>query len=317
MSEIGANQTGIIGSADTLHKAREIARKNEGSEYIAHEKNGSYTVHTLENSEINRVKSKPDAKFDVSVVEFSVQEKGKEEIVTNTNASFANKIISKGTTATEAVGDAAEYLEEKGKEALQKVKVLANQGMEFFSPLADFISNPFTQYLPKMRSYQSNCGPTSGAIIAESFLPGISKGNDDFILKVRDVVGPKTGALTEAQVIKGVEKVTNGQVKGKLIKDNYRPNDCDKLLADIKKEFNEGHLLMMCTGFSKRVNGPRHYVAIVGIDDKGNLLISDPYKKSGPGTPPDVWDVEKLQQRMNLTKTARYKTTSLTSFSKL
>lgn len=334
-----SNPSSLIANTKTLSEAREIARKTSGSEFIKHEKDGSYSVKTLDASDTNKVENKPDSKYDTTVVEFILEKGNNNEVVVNDNASLANKTRSYKTTAGEKIEDGLKTVKDKTKQAVDfvedkiddagkaiesgvktisdKVDKLVSEGKEFLSPLSNFVKNPFTQLVPGMRSSNSNCGPTSGAIIAESFFPGISKGKDNIILNIRDVDGPKTGALSEKEVINGVSKITNGKVKGKVISDGYRANDKNKLLADIKQELNKGNLLMMCTGFSKRPNGPRHYVVVVGIDDKNNLLVSDPYKKAGPGTPPDVWSADKLQDRLNRTKTARNKTTSLTSFEKV
>lgn len=329
----------VIGKSTNLHEAREIARKNEGNEYITKEKDGTFSVKKLDDSEVNKVENKPDAKFGPSVVDFSIKKDGKEKIVTNSNSSYANQIRSKATDVEEValgiveyagkeinnagkqIGNIVEYIEKKGEEAIKTVKGLVNKGIEFLSPLSGDVKNSFFQKDASQRSWKSNCGPACGANIAEMFLPGISKNNPNFILKVRDVDGPQSGALTEQQVINGVKINTKGKVTGKLIDNDYKHNEKDRLIKDIKSELKKGNLLMLCTGFGvydpkKPDHIPsRHYVTIVGIDAKGNLLVSDPYKDK-PGTPLDIWPVSKLQERMNRAVKSRNPLSSLTSFSK-
>lgn len=105
----GSNQSEIIGSAKSLLEARKIAREHEGSEVITAEKDGSYSVKKLDDSNVNQVKQRPGAQFGASVVEFSIQgQGGKEEIVTNANASMFNKLKSRATTAREAITDKVE-----------------------------------------------------------------------------------------------------------------------------------------------------------------------------------------------------------------
>lgn len=113
MTSVGAtgnNQAGIIGSAKSLLEARAIARANEGSETITYD-NGTYSVKKLDDSNVNQVKQKPGAQFGASTVEFSIQDKtGKEEIVTNANASLMNKARSKGTNLREAAREKIEII---------------------------------------------------------------------------------------------------------------------------------------------------------------------------------------------------------------
>ena len=332
MCRIGStNQSSIIGKSETLHGAREIARKNDGSEFIKREKDGSYSVQKLDDSEKNQVKQKPSAKFDGTVVEFSLQDQGNESIVTNLNGSMfevaRNVTWSNAVSAGEKVRQAGQYVEKKATnaasdiksgvtEGASKVKAFVRDNLEFLSPVGEFLVNPFSQRDPVTSSSDSNCGPASGAIIAETFFPGLAKGKKNLILDVRNAsTGPKAGALTEEQIIKGVESVTGGKVDGTVIGKDYKSTDAQKLLADINGEIKKGNLLMICTGFSKRIGGPRHYVSIVGVDKSGNLLISDPYKRP-TNSPPDVWTPAILQERLDRTKTARNHNTSLVSFAK-
>lgn len=328
----------VIGRANSLHDAREIARKNEGSESIRHEKDGTYTVEKLPEVSKNEVKQKPGSQFDASVVEFSINNNGTEEIITNQNASLTNKGISNLTTIKEKTGQFIDNAETTIKSGVQKVEseakaeyqavktgiknlgekftTFVHDNFEFMSPVTSFIRNPFSQRVPALPSSDSNCGPTSGAIILDTFLPGFLKDGKNPVQMVRDASGgPVKGALTEQQIINGVEKVSKGKVTGRVVNTQYRSSDSKKLLTDITNEIKKGNLLVMCTGFSVRENGSRHYVAIVGVDKKGNLLISDPYKTE-VGTKPDVWTVDKLQERMNRTNIERNHNTSLISFSK-
>lgn len=334
----------LIGTANSLEKAREIAKKNDGNEFITREKDGTYTVTKLDDSEINKVEQKPSAEFGASVIEFSLkQNSGSDKIITNKNASFVNKAISKyqGSSLDKVI----ENLEQKTEKVVEDAKKTAEEvfkdvkktagkvvdtfggiihdGLEFLTPVKNFTKNLFFQGTKSkpinMRSSKSNCGPCSGATVAELFVPGISKGRNDFVLAVRDQAGKKVGALDESQVIKGVKSVTQGKVDGRIIDNDYKPNnkaEFQRLLSDIKSELENGNLLVMCTGFSKKEDGPRHYVTIIGIDKSGNILVSDSYKDKN-GTSPDVWSPEKLQERMNRTDTSRNKNSSLISFSKV
>lgn len=323
----------LIGTANSLEKAREIAKKNDGNEFITREKDGTYTVTKLDDSEINKVEQKPSAEFGASVIEFSLkQNSGNDKIITNKNASFVNKAISKyqGSSLDKVI----ENVEQKAEKVVEDVKKTAvkvvdtfggliHDGLEFLTPVKNFTKNLFFQGTLNnpinMRSSSSNCGACAGATVAELLVPGISKGRNDFVLNVRDQAGKRVGALTEGEIIKGVKSVTKGKVDGKIVDNDYKPNnkaEFQRLLNDIKSELEKGNLLVMCTGFSKRENGPRHYVTIVGIDKNGNLLVSDSYKDKN-GTAPDVWSPEKLQDRMNRTDTSRNKNTSLITFSKV
>ncbi|MFN8672604.1 MAG: C39 family peptidase [Candidatus Sericytochromatia bacterium] len=332
----------IIGKTNSLHDARELARKNSGNEAIIKNNDGSYSVQKLTIKETNNIESKADANFGPSVVEFSLEKNGKEEIIINPNTTFINKLESKTVNAQEVGIGIAKYLTDKGEKTLKKgnevVQYIENKGDEivkevkkdlkeainkfenFITPLSGDIKNFFSQKSPVLRSWESNCGPTCGANIAEMFIPGISKGNPNFILKIRDIDGPKEHALTEQEIINGVKIATNGKVKGKVIDTNYKSNEKNNLINDIKKELSKGNLLMLCTGFGKPTEKKpvpsRHYIAIVGIDKNGNLLVSDPYKKS-PGSDLDVWTPEQLQDRMNRATKTSSGVSSLTSFEKV
>lgn len=328
-----STQNNLIGRANTLEQAREIAKKNDGNEVITREKDGNYTVTKLDDSEVNKVEQKPAAEFGASVIEFALkQTTGSDKIITNKNASFVNKAISKYQGSqfdkvVEKTGEEINNVVQKANKginnAIDTFGGLVHDGLEFLTPAINFTKNIFFQGTVakpiNMRSSASNCGACSGATVAELFVPGVSKGKNDFALTIRDQAGKRVGALTEGEIIKGVKSATQGKVDGKIIDNDYRPNDkkeSERLMNDIKSEIQKGNLLVLCTGFSTRENGPRHYVTIVGIDKSGNLLVSDSYKDKG-GTAPDVWTPEKLQERMNRTDTSRNKNSSLVSFSKV
>lgn len=138
----------VIGTANTLLEAREIARKNQGNEKIV--KTGdNYSIVKIDDSESNQVKQKPNSKFDPSVVEFSVQNQdGSSKEITNSNTSFMNKakiaytdseevILSAGKGAQKVLDKGAQIGKdvldkglELGKEALDKGIELGKEGLE-------------------------------------------------------------------------------------------------------------------------------------------------------------------------------------------
>jgi hypothetical protein len=115
----GAVSSVVIGKADSLLKAREIARTNQGSESITRENDGTYTVKKIDDAEANRVTQKPSAGFNASIVEFSIQKNGKDQEVTNSNTTFMNKARIKTTDAEELLIKSGNYVETKVNEGIE------------------------------------------------------------------------------------------------------------------------------------------------------------------------------------------------------
>lgn len=135
MSGVGTNisQSSVIGTASTLLEARQIARDNQGSEVITHESDGTYSVKKLDDSNVNQVKQKPGAQFGPSAVEFSISQGGKEEIVTNANASMLNKLKSRATSMREAAGEKIDRVAQTIDNVQQRVENVENRAISFLT----------------------------------------------------------------------------------------------------------------------------------------------------------------------------------------
>lgn len=137
MSGVPLSTNNVVGTANTLLEAREIARKNQGNEKIV-KAGDSYSVVKIDANESNNVKQRPNADYDPSIVEFSIQKTdGTNQEITNDNTSFMNKAKIAYTDSEEVIISAkakANQVLDKGvalgKEVLDKGIELGKEGLE-------------------------------------------------------------------------------------------------------------------------------------------------------------------------------------------
>jgi hypothetical protein len=130
MSGVPLSTNNVVGTANTLLEARELARKNQGNEKIV--KTGdSYSVVKIDDNESNNVKQRPKADYDPSIVEFSVQKTdGTSQEVTNSNTSFMNKAKIAYTDSEEVIIGAKAKANQALDKGLAAGKEVLDKGIE-------------------------------------------------------------------------------------------------------------------------------------------------------------------------------------------
>lgn len=142
----------------------------------------------------------------------------------------------------------------------------------------DISSFHLTQYTGAA-SQGGDCGPTSGAMILNAF--GINASVSDVRNSAPGKPRSAPWALTENQISDSVEKLGNGAVKQVGGTERYSPNDNSQMINDIRSQLQEGKLLMLCTGVKDPNWDSRHYIVVTGIDNNGNIQVSDPAQPAG------------------------------------
>jgi hypothetical protein len=116
-------------------------------------------------------------------------------------------------------------------------------------------------------SENGDCGPSSAAMILKA------NGFDVDVTTIRKTVGvtkPRGGAwaLSENEIKKAVEKLSNGTVK-EVARKGFNSKNQDNMIAYIRAELSKGNIPMLETG-AVNVNS-RHYTVVLGVKDDGTI----------------------------------------------
>lgn len=206
------NTPAIANNIDSLSSARDVARKNKGSEVIVKDNKGNYSVHQLNPKDVDNIVKTKGGSIDPKGFEFVIEKQGgSNAILINKNADIFDKARSEIVSVNEKVSSKYEEVKEAFIDNAEKLfdNITGNKGKH-----NDYVKGGETVDI-SVGKVKADC---SGFVQTMFEKSGITLKNEDMNAAtigklIRDGKGPLK-QITKASDIKPTDIITFDKNKG-------------------------------------------------------------------------------------------------------